>query len=269
MTMPADPTQQVTPPAQPVLPNNGNQAFTQADLDAAIERGRKESNDRLYSRLEEQKTRLEQLQQQSTEFADFKKQMDDAKAAADTEQARLAQEAIDADKSAKELIQEQEKKWNDRFTQLEHDNKVKDALLAKEKQARDMDAYRDRRIHEEQEPQFDQNGQQVSDGIAPQLIGYIRGDSEDEIERSIVTAKQNTTSILEGIRAARIAQAQAAPGVSVAAGGIPPVDPSGNIGTREYSAEEIAAMPLDSPILQQLRQQHGMGRATPQRGMFG
>lgn len=272
MTTPLEPVLPpvVTPPAPALIAPHVNlpegQYFTLEQVNAAREAARKEANDRLYPRLEQSDERYTALIKEVDELKTAKQQADEAATArqkeiADTEEAKRL-----AEMSAMERFEAQQKEFADRLSQLQKDNEVKDALLAKEKQASAMRSYKDRRINEEKEPQRDQTGRIVSDGIAPQLIGYITGDTEEAIEAAIVTAKQNTTSILEGIRQARTAQISQAPGISSAAGNIGPLDQLG--GEQEFSAADIAAMSLDDPRLQQLRQQHGMGRATPQQGMF-
>lgn len=282
MTVPTDPTQQIqtvpqalTVTSLPQAPASPDARFTQEDINAAIERGRKESNDRLYGRLEtqdqrykEQDERYQALMKEVESLRSVNQQAQDAEAKRQAELDAQAKAAADAEKSALERLEQSQREFEERFARLQQENEVKDALLAKERELAELRAYRDQRVRDEQEPRVDPNtGQPIHDGIAPQFVGYITGNTREEIDQAIITAQQNTTSILVSIREAQAARAANAPGVSVAAGMAPQVTQTP--GTREYTAAEIAAMPLDSPELQALRQQHGIGRATPQHGMFG
>jgi len=275
--MPVDPTQQVPTavPPQQQLPVNPDQLFTLEQVNAAREAARKEANDRLYGRLEnqdarnkEQDERYQALMKEVEGLRTVNQQAAEAEAKRQEELAAQHKAAELAEMSAKEQIAEAQREWEERFNKLQQENEVKDALLQKERELGELRAYRDQRVRDEQDPRTDPTtGQIIHDGIAPQFVGYITGNSREEIDQAIITAQQNTTSILVSIREAQAARAANAPGVSVAAGMAPQVPQTP--GTREYTAAEIAAMPLDSPELLALRQQHGIGRATPQHGMFG
>lgn len=278
MTMPTDPTQQVptvvpsapTPPAPVPTPPRAPQApepqyFTQADIDAAREQARREANDRLYGRIESSDQRYAALQQQVDELrAANEKALEDERKRAEQIQAD-ADAARREDMTAKQILEEESAKWNDRFTQMQRDIETRDALLDQERKRSELNDYKNRRIAEEKDPKTDAQGQRVSDGIAPQLIGYVDGNSPEEIEQAIVTAKQNTTSILESIRQSRAQQAALAPGVPVNSG-TPNFDSMGQ--QQEFSADEIRAMSMNDPRLLALREQHGLGRATTNQGMF-
>lgn len=278
MTMPVDPTQQVQTAPTPSLtlptnspqfqqPANPDQRFTLDDVNAAREAARKEANDRLYPRLEKQDERYKELMEEVNALKSIRQKQEESEAARQAEIETKTKAAADAEKTSLERLEDAQKEWNERYAKLENDNKIKDALLQKEKERSDLMDYRAQRLAAEKEPAVDQSGQRLHNGIAPEFEGYVFGTTREAIDQAIITAQQNTTSILEGIRAAQVAQAANAPGVSVSAGMAPNLTQAP--GVREYSAAEIAAMPLDSPELQALRQQHGIGRATPQHGMFG
>lgn len=274
MTAPTEPQQlpavlqSQTAPQLPQAPVNPDQRFTMEDVNAAREAARKEANDRLYGRIEKQDERYNALMAEVEQLKTVGQQAAEAEAARQAEIEAREKAAADAEKTALERLEDSQREWNERFTKLQQENEVKDALILRERERSELLAYRDQRVREEQDPKVDPTtGQQVSDGIAPQFVGYITGNSREEIDQAIITAQQNTTSILVNIREAQAARAANAPGVAVSAGMAPQITQSP--GTREYTAAEIAAMPLDSPELQALRQQHGIGRATPQHGMFG
>src|ERR1039458_515948 len=86
------PPETVTPPATPAP---GDATFTKADVDAAIEKGRKEAHDRLYGQLDSEKAAAKAAQE---ELAVLKK-------AADTREAddkRRSEEAAAAVKAGRE-----------------------------------------------------------------------------------------------------------------------------------------------------------------------
>jgi chromosome segregation ATPase len=252
---PQDPQLPQTTPAAPAAPAVPEGYFTQDQVHAAMEQARKEAHDRLYGRVEELTSKFETA---STELSTFRQREEEreAEAARQRQEAEAeARKAREDEMSAKQLLEEQRREWDDRFKQMEEAAKVREALFQKERERTELLAHIQKRLAEEK------------DNIAPELIDYIDGTSVEEVEAAITTAKNKTASMLEGIRQASINQRAATPGVSSATGNLGPLDQQGT--TRTYTAEEIAALPVGSPEHEQLRQAHGIGRPAGGPGMFG
>jgi colicin import membrane protein len=239
-----DPTPTPTPPAP-----NQPRTFTEADL----EKARQEEKNKLYGRLQKQEEQFNALQDELSKINQEReeRQAEEAKRreAADAEAKAKEREEL----SAKELLDKREEEWNNRFQQLQEQQAQREALWEQEKKFQDLANYTARRVSEEQE------------NIAPELLDYITGNTEQEIEQSITTAKAKSAAIVEAMQKAQ-AQARAAmPGVSTAGyAATGPMDT--NPVNESYSAEDINNMSLQE--YQQLRGKLGIGNAQG-KGLFG
>src|ERR1019366_8746673 len=246
------PPETVTPPATPAP---GDATFTKADVDAAIEKGRKEAHDRLYGQLDSEKAAAKAAQE---ELAVLKK-ADEARQADDKRRSDEAAAAIKAgregDMDAKALLAERTREWE---TQRASDKAEVDARLAQLQ--RDVSELRDyirARVDAE------------GDAIMPDLADFIGGDTKEAVEVSIANVKARSASILEGVRSVQTAQRAATPGASVTAGNIGFEDASGS--TETLTAEQIRDLPLTDPRWAALRAKYiprsSQGRG-PGHGMY-
>jgi hypothetical protein len=266
------PTSQTVPPQNTTL--QGAQTFSQDELNAATEKGRKEAHDRLYGRIDELNKDFKVAQEQLAELQAERETAAEAKVREEQE-AAAAQKAKDEEGlELRELIAKRDAEWAERdaayqarFAQQNEELARRDVMLAKEREIADLDRYRITKLAELAEPD-PANGYF---GIAPNLVNIMEargawGTTKDEIDNTIALIQNETRAILEGMQSAEVAQRAAAPGVAPTAGNVG--SPEAMASTRNYSAEDIAAMPINSPEYQALRQQYGMAR--PQNaGIFG
>ena len=259
------PPETVTPPATPAP---GDATFTKADVDAAIEKGRKEAHDRLYGQLDSEKAAAKAAQE---ELAVLKK-ADEARQADDKRRSDEAAAAIKAgregDMDAKALLAERTREWETqrasdkaevdaRLAQLQREGAEKDLLLQHERDVSELRDYIRARVDAE------------GDAIMPDLADFIGGDTKEAVEVSIANVKARSASILEGVRSVQTAQRAATPGASVTAGNIGFEDASGS--TETLTAEQIRDLPLSDPRWAALRAKYiprsSQGRG-PGHGMF-
>jgi hypothetical protein len=235
--------------------------FTQEDFDKALQRER----DKLYGRLTTTEERAQAMAAEVKELQEERKrrEREDAKRQKDAETAAKA--AQEAELSARELIDQrqaewektladQQNTWQTQLTGMQQQIAERDAILAKERELAALASYAQQQVAAAQNE------------IAPELLDYIGGNTQAEIDASIELAKAKTTQILTNIQQAQTAQRAAMPGVS-AAGFTPtgPIDAQG--GTKTYTPEEIAAMPMSEYA--KLRPQIGIGGGANNRGLFG
>lgn len=194
--------------------------FTQDD----IERVRKEEKDKLYKSIEDMKGQLAAVTQEREEREKAAKAAE--KAAADAAKAKAEEEL-----SAKELLAQKEREWEGRFQQIEADRQRSDALLDRERQYSQLQDYRTKRLTDEAEH------------IMPELVDYVTGMSEDEIEQAIESAKEKTARIVGNIQQATQQQRQQQRGASVTS---PPVGPleQNNEGYETLTADDIRGMDM-------------------------
>jgi hypothetical protein len=244
ITIPAAVVEPTTPPA-PAEPR-----FTAED----IQRARQEEKDKLYKRLESVET-------QNKKFLDEIEQQRAAREAAQAEEEQRRQEAAaqakalaEADMSAKDLLAQKEQEWTARFTQFEQERAQERALFAKEQEFNALQSYIQRRVGEEQE------------NIAPELLDFVTGNTQAEVESSINTVKEKTQAILESVQQAAIQQRASMRGVSptgYSTTGPMDTDP----GHKSYSLADLSAMPMSEYA--KIRGQLGVGQAAQnQRGLY-
>jgi hypothetical protein len=219
-----------------------------------IARARQEEKDKLYgkiSKIEEQNQRF------LAEIEDQRKAREAAQAA---EEQRVkdaeaqARSLAEQDMSAKDLLAQKEQEWTSRFEQFEREREQERLLFAKEQEFNNLQTYIQRRVGEE------------SENIAPELLDYVSGNTPDEVENSIATAKAKTAAILESVQQAAIQQRASMRGVSptgYSTTGPMDTDP----GHKSYSLSDLRDMPMSEYA--KIRGQLGVGQAAQnQRGLY-
>lgn len=213
----------------PVLPPNSNsnqpRTFTEEELHRAQEEARRQEKDKLYPQLEETRSAVKRLTDDL-----------ETRQAAEAEAQRAAQAAEEARKreelSAKDLLDQQAATWENRFAEMQKELAQRDALLLRESEFQALAATRQRMLDEEG----------VRDSIAPQLLPYVGGSSEAEIEQSIAMARKTTADILADVQGAQQRQRQQMKGPSVTQ---PPVGPMETDQAYEtLTPEDIANMSM-------------------------
>lgn len=250
------------PPSEPAAPasvtGQGETVFSKADLEAAIEKARKQEKDKLYDKINGLESRLSEWdQREQARLAAEEEARNNAAA-----QQRAAEEE---NLSAKELLARKEQEWKEQFTslnqtweqriqQMQQEQAQKEALLEKEREFATLQAYTQRRLAEE------------ADNIAPQLVDFVNGRNVEEIEASIATIKAKSAEIGAMVQSV-VGQAQPQPrGTAVT--GFGPVGPTEfQAGTESYSIDDIKNMDMNQ--FAQLRSKLGLGGSANNRGMFG
>jgi hypothetical protein len=212
------------PPPQP----NGqaNARFSEED----IERARQQEKEKLYPRIDEMSEQLKLL-----------------KAERDAEQAerqRIANEAEDLRKAKEEeemdlrtLFERREAEMRSEIETLNSRYDTDRAVFERERSLLEAQQYRQNRL--DQEPE-----------IIPELRDLIRGDTPEEVDRSIEEMKLRSESIIENMRAAMEPQ----PFRGAAMPSVPPVGPMEQLPSYEQlTPEDIRSM--DMPTYKRYREQ--------------
>jgi hypothetical protein len=245
--------------------------FTADDL----ERVRSEEKDKLYGRIDSLTETINGLKK---EVGGLTAEEQRVKAAAEEERARLeaearAKEAEELD--AKSLLAKREQEWRDeqarlqsdwekRFETLEQQRANEAALREKEREFNDLKDYTQAQVAAN------------SDKIAPQLLGWITGNSREEIDAAVARAIATTDALVADMQqsmqqvdpalqqqVAVPAAPPATPGTRVTAA--PGTDPGAQFQT--LTQEQIARMPMDEYA--KLRGTLGIGGQSNARGLYG
>lgn len=224
--------------------------FTADDLAKA----RQDEKSKLYGQIEEQNAKLKEM----SAWVEERK-----KAEADAEQARLEAERKQAEDemSAKQLLEQREAEWNERFAQLEQQREMDKALAEKERQLAEVAAYRERRIREEAE------------NILPELLDLVAGSSPEDIEASIVGLRQRSESILGNVQQTMVpppvpsTPLGALRGTSVTTPPVGPMDNQSNYQT--LTPEDIAAMDMNTYAANRDRILNATAHKVRESGLYG
>lgn len=254
---------QTTPPP-------GTQYFTAED----IARARSEEKDKLYGRIEaltteingfrDQVGTLSAAEEQRQQQAEAERQRLEAAARAKEEEELDAKALLQ--KKSEEWAQSLDtvnKSWEQKFAEEQKRREEAEALRAKEAEFNDLRDYAQAQVTAHTED------------IAPQLVGWIQGNSREEIDAAVARAIETTNAIVADMQAS---QQQVVPGQQIpvpaapqvpvgvrATGGPGNTDPAAFQQT--LTAEQIAAMPMDQYA--KLRGNLGVTRGNNNQGMFG
>ncbi len=226
--------------------------FSEEEVQQLVAAAEEAARAKLTPELTAAKQRADAFNEDLKELKSFQKKFEKAEAdkqKAIEEAARIKQES---EMSAKELAEKYRTESENRIAQLAAQQESERALLAKELEFMKLQNFAQRRVAEE------------SDNIAPELLDFIGGNTQEEIEASIEMVKTKTAQIIENMRQAGIRQRQGMPGVAPAAGtnGITQLDQPTD---RQYSADDIKGMSFGEYA--ELRKRVGMPGISG-RGLF-
>lgn len=265
-----------TPLTTPPAPPEGR-FFTEED----VARIRQEEKDKLYPQIERNNTELAALREQVGTLTEAQQQRE---AELVQEQERLAEEARkaeEADLDAKTLLTRREQEWESRLNEMNTTWEQRFAQEAEQRAQAEAIAQREREFGDLRDYTL-QTVEANKDKIAPQLLGWITGDTREQIDANVQRAIEATDSIAAEMQEALQQQVPATqqpfsvpqvptqpqppalPGTR-ATGGPANADPAAQY--QQLTAEQIANMPMGEYA--KLRQQMGIGGQSNTRGLFG
>lgn len=223
------PTQQAAAPEAPRTENS--KLFTQEEVEGI----RRQEKDKLYDKISKLQEQVEIFNNEREE----QKRLAEELAAKEAEERRQREEA---EMSAKELLMKKEdefqqrintvqQEWEQKFGLLQQEAETQKMILEQERRFQELESYKSRRIQEKQ------------DEIMPELLDFVRGNNEEEIEASISAVVVRTSAILENIQQA-MPQQQRLRGVP--ATGSTPIGPLENATEQQtLTGADIASMTMD------------------------
>ena len=225
------PVEQETAPA-PAQVSKNSRMFSEGEVEAI----RRQEKDKLYDKISKLQEQVEVFNHEREE----QKRIAEELAAKEAEERRLREEE---EMSAKELLMKKEdefqqrintaqQEWEDKFNALQQESEAQKAVLEQERRFQELESYKSRRIAEEQ------------DNIMPELLDFIKGNSEDEIEGAISAVVARTSAIVENIQQAMPQQQQRLRGVP--ATGSTPTGPLENMTEQQtFTSADIAGMSME------------------------
>lgn len=217
--------------------------FTQAE----IEKAREQEKSKLYPQIESLKSEIETLKREKEE-----REAEEARkrAEAEAEAERLREEEM----SVRELLDKREQEWNERLEAERRERETAIALLDRERQFQELQAWKVARVEQER------------DNIMPELLDLVEGSSPEEIEASIASLRDRSQRILESAQAAMTATRRDMVGTRTTVPASGPLDT--NSDNRQFTPEDIQNMSLSE--YQKYRSKLlGSGASSSGRGLFG
>jgi DNA repair exonuclease SbcCD ATPase subunit len=205
--------------------------FSQDEVEAI----RRQEKDKLYDKISKLQDQVEIF---NTE-RDEQKRIAEELSAKEAEERRLREEE---EMSAKELLMKKEdefqqrintaqQEWEEKFSALQSEADAQKALLEQERRFQELESYKSRLIAENQE------------NIMPELMDFVKGNSEEEIESAISAVVARTSAIVENIQQA-MPQRQNLRGVP--ATGSTPIGPLENATEQQtFTSADIANMSME------------------------
>jgi chromosome segregation ATPase len=229
--IPSEPEAQAVDPTPEKNPSRNARMFSEDEVEAI----RRQEKDKLYDKISKLQDQVEIFNHEREE----QKRLAEESAAKEAEERRLREEE---EMSAKELLMKKEdefqqrintaqQEWEEKFTALQQESEAQKAVLEQERRFQELESYRSRRVTEEQ------------DNIMPELLDFVKGNTEDEIEASISAVVARTSAIVENIQQA-MPQQQRLRGVP--ATGSTPTGPLENMTEQQtFSSADIAGMSME------------------------
>ena len=240
----------VTELLQPAPTPNEVSAYSADD----IAKAREQEKAKLYPQMEKMKEELARLAKERDEQA--AREAEREKRIAEEEAQRLAakKEAEESELSFKDLLKKKEQEFTAQLEQERLERERAIALLDQERKFQELMNYRNSRIEQER------------DGIVPELVDLIEGNSPEEIEQSISTLKEKSSRILESAQQAMQSARQQMAGPRITAPASGPLD--NNSDQQTYTPDSIRDMPLAEYAKQRAKL---LGNAASNRGqgLFG
>jgi DNA repair exonuclease SbcCD ATPase subunit len=218
-------------PAEEAPRTENSKLFTPDEVEAI----RRQEKDKLYDKISKLQEQVEVFNSEREE----QKRIAEELAAKEAEERRQREEA---EMSAKDLLVKKEdefqqrinsvqQEWEQKFTMLQQEAEAQKALLEQERRFQELESFKSRRIAEEQA------------NIMPELMDFIRGNTEDEIEASISAVVARTSAIVENIQQA-LPQRQSVRGVPST--GATPIGPLENMTEQQtFTSADIANMSME------------------------
>jgi hypothetical protein len=228
-------------------PSNASKFYTEDDL-AKV---RSQEKEKLYPEIERLKEELNVLKKDKEEKA-ARKAAKEAEKLAEAEAKAKAKQFEDLE--AKDLIKLTAEELREQLEREREERERAFALLERERQFADLQTYRQQVIEQERE------------NIIPQLIGYINGNTREEIQASVEALKEQSASIMQDALSATQNARKEMAGTRATLPASGPLDT--NMESRQFTAQDIASMSVNEygKIRERLLGEAARGRS---RGILG
>lgn len=187
--------------ATTVFQNEVSSVYTADD----IAKAREQEKAKLYPQMEKMKEELAAAKARAEEASAKEAERETLRVALEKDAEAKRKQEEESELSFKELLAKKEQEFS---SQLENERLERErafALLEQERRFQELMNYRQNRLEQER------------DNIVPELIDLIQGNTPDEVESSIATLKDKSSSILQSAQAAMQSAKQQMAGTRITA----------------------------------------------------
>jgi hypothetical protein len=219
--------------------------------DEDLAKVRSQEKEKLYPEIDRLKEEVSILKKEREEQAALK----EAQAAAEVaEREAKEREKLENDLDAKEFAKLTAEELREQLARERQERETAFALLERERQFASLQDYRRQVIEQERE------------NIIPQLIGYIQGNTPEEIQASVESLKEQSASIMQDALSATQNARKEMTGTRATFPSSEPLDT--NSESRQFSAQDIASMSVNdyAKVRERLLSESARGR---NRGLLG
>jgi hypothetical protein len=170
------------------MPEVASQSFTAED----IAKARAQEKEKLYPQVEKLKEELTLLKQREQERELEETRRKDERKKREAEAAKKKKEEEESELEVRQLLQRKEEEWQSQLEAERNEREKAFALLDQERRFQALSNFRSARLEQER------------NNIIPELIDMISGNSEDEIEQSILTLKEKSAKIFDSVAQAGV-----------------------------------------------------------------
>lgn len=160
------------------------------DVAKRIQEARAQEKSKLYPQLEKLQEELSILRKRDEERAKTESEREAERAAKRAEREAQKKAQLEDEMNVKELLKTKESEWQKQLDAERQERQKAFDLLQREREYQELQNYRSQRMEQERTD------------IMPELLDLVDGNSKDEIEQSILRAKEKTAKILESVQAA-------------------------------------------------------------------
>jgi hypothetical protein len=219
--------------------------------DEDLAKVRSQEKDKLYPEIERLKEQVTLLTRDKEEKAAHKAAEAEAQA---TEQAAKTRDKQFEELDAKDLIKLTASELREQLERERTERERAFALLERERTFADLQAYRQQLVEQER------------DGIIPELLDLVQGNTREEVQASVEGLKARSERILESATSARQNALKEMKGASTNAPTAGPLET--NMESRQFTAQDIAAMSVNdyAKYRDKLMSDSARGKS---RGLFG
>ena len=195
-----------------------------------IAKARAQEKEKLYPQVEKLKEELSLLKQREQEREAEEQKRREERKKREAELAKKKKEEEEAELEVRQLLIKKEQEWQEQLELERQEREKAFALLEQERRFQALTNYRQQRLEQER------------DNIIPELIDMISGNSEDEIEQSILALKEKSARIFDSVAQASVQTRKDMVGARVTVPASGPLDNDSE--QRSYSPNDISNMSM-------------------------